>query len=227
MRAPCWGGDKYYPLQTANRLKSYSIENNFTSVAALDFYKYAGDSEELGEKNILFITQDNFMKLPEYIQSRYTFVDNFNDMAYYYTDNSPCDFSSGFPGHNSDVSVDYPYTVGYSSAIGIISPDDGSVTSDGTEGQVLQGVFKLPGDFTERDYSIQLEYNIIENNKDNPAKLLLWADGTVIASEDIEAGSTEVVMDGFDLIPAEYMTVSVVQDEGTVMKVDKVVFRAE
>jgi len=208
-------------------IKSYSIEYSFTSAETLDFYKNAGDSEELGKKNILFITQDNFIKLPEYIQNRYTFIDQFNDMVYYYTDNSPCDFSAGFPGQHSEVSTDYPYTIGYSSENGMISPDDGSVTSDGTEGQVMQGVFKLPDDFKERDYSIELQYNIIDSAKNNPATLFLWADKTIIASEDLESDSTKIILDNIDFISADYLTLSVLQGYGTVLKIDKIIFRAD
>lgn len=154
-------------------------ENAYTLFIG-DYYDNQADATDLGSKNLLLASPDQFEALPSYIQNRYTSWQEAGTYRLYWTEQNPWDLQMGFP---DDVGVekDYPYTNGYTTECGVFL-DSGILQSNGTGGELLSasGIAATPG-----NYSLSLQYQSDQTGVIGSLELISENTGQILASQEL------------------------------------------
>ena len=168
-------------------------DNNTINIDVGDFYYDYADNAMAESRNMLIIKEADYRRLPNYIKNSYTQIANViigREYSVYIAEKNPWDGKSGLPGENSEKSVDYPYSSGFSSIAGEIQDNGALIVKNEEDGYVLYGPYTITKKGT---YNVRIYYEIADTIENAFCDVCINSGETELSRETINKnGITEL-----------------------------------
>jgi len=182
-----------------------------------DFYQHYGDQTAASPPHMLLCGDAEFEALPNYIKSCYQKLEG----GVYWAEVNPWDGSSGLPGENVDVAVDFPYSAGYFGS-GELA-DNGVLVGNPTENDdyLLRGTNTEPVPGT---YDITLSYGIFQDGSQPSRFEVIVDDREILAEADLLFGEDTVTLEGVEVSEGEWIEFRVWKPKDAIITVKQFTF---
>ena len=191
----------------------------------LDSYYYTGENTYSGGKHLFLCAVWDFDKLPEYVKSTYTLIDDSIVAAgsghnVYYAEESVWDGVSGLPASALDSAVDFAYSKGYSHKGEINS--QGQLAAKSTEDEfVLWGPFAnaVPG-----LYDITVEYHVVQEGRTHAFFDICADPKNVVLRQVLPAGQDSITLNSVSITGSAPLEFRIWQSAGGEIIFDRIIF---